>query len=298
MTLCLTWKNGNEIFFASDSRLTNNHNEVMTDDASKIFKIDVKIFGPTPADMPNAKEPIIHQTSFGICFSGSYLNGSIIADTIEEILSNVQGSEQYSDFKIERLFNIAFSIYKQISTQLMKVHRQYGLSKVLIGGYCPISSEFALNLFKPINDEITGMVSFENESINLEDNIPYFIGDQNAIKYAQELIPNIKNHYTHFHLLREVMKNPDFLTVGGNIQAAKFRPKEFETYGIAENTIEETEQGPKIIDTYTFRGYSIDFNQDDIRDGNLNIRKKLFNPFQHERDENFRKIMKNHWGIE
>lgn len=298
MTLCLAWKQGNEIFFASDSRLTNNQNEIITDDASKIFKIDVKIYGSTPAEIPDAKEPLIHQTSFGMCFSGSYLNGSIIADTIEEILSNVQVSEQYSDFKIERLFCIAFSIYKQISTQLMEVHRHFGLSKVLIGGYCPITYEFSLNLFKHINDELTGMVSFENESISLIDDIPYFIGDQNAITYAQELIPNIQNNYTQFHLLREVMKNPNYLTVGGNIQAAKFRPTKFETYGIAECSIEETEQGPQIKDTYTFRGFSIDFNQDALHDGNLSIRKKLFNPFQHERDEKFRIIMRDHWGVE
>jgi hypothetical protein len=72
MTLCLAWKQNNEYYFASDSRLSND-GSIISDDANKIFNIKVEISGPVPSDTPMAEAPIVHQSSFGLCFAGSFL---------------------------------------------------------------------------------------------------------------------------------------------------------------------------------------------------------------------------------
>lgn len=296
MTLCLAWKQGNEVFIASDSRLSN-YNGIVSDDASKIFKIEVKIYGPMPANQKNATEPLLIQTTYGMCFSGSYLNGSTIADTIEEVLSNIQGSPERSDFSIEALIDIAFSIYKQVSNQLMAIHNQFGLSTVLIGGYCPLNSEFGLFRFKASQANPNEPIVFENLKINLEEEGIYYIGDQTAIERSIELSKNLEENYTYFHVLREIIRDNNFRSVGGNIQAAKFHPTSFETFGIAEHSVAETEAGPQIVDKYTFRGFALDLDQEAVEKYNLIIKKKMFNPFQHERDEQFKRIMRDHWGV-
>jgi len=298
MTLCLAWKQGNEIFFTSDSRLTDPNYAIVTNDATKIFKIDVRIFGPSSADNPGMPDPLLHETTFGMCFSGSFLNGSIIVDTIEEVLSNIQGSPQYSDFSINNLIDIALSIYRQISIQLMGIHRQYGLSTVLIGGYCPINNDFHLYQFKSRQETPNSEILFEKNEINFDEANPYMIGDQTAQNMAANLFGSVAGNYTYFHLMREIIRNQEVPTVGGNIQAGKFNSTEFKTYGIAECEIEHTEHGPQIKDKYKFRGHSIDFSEEALSQGNISIRKNLFNPFQHERDEHFADIMKNHWGVD
>ncbi len=110
MTLCLAWKQNSGIYFASDSRLMTNGRSVLTDNATKIFKIDVEVRGVSP------NEELIHRTNFGLCFAGSYLNGSIIADFISG------DSVEYTSQSLFRLFNREFSqiiavvIYKSVST--------------------------------------------------------------------------------------------------------------------------------------------------------------------------------------
>ncbi|CAI2768166.1 hypothetical protein [Flavobacterium collinsii] len=294
MTLCIAWIKEREIFLVSDSRLSNNGG-IVTDEASKIFKIDVKIFGPNPEGR-TVQTPLIHQTTFGMCFCGSYLNGSTIADTFEEVLSNIQASAQVSDFSLEALIKIAFSIYKQVSTQLIAIHRNFGISTVLIGGYCPVTAEFGLYEFKAEQPAGEIQLNFAMNPIDFEKANPYYIGDSRAIDAAQALSGNIDDTFTHFHIIRTIIQDGQYNTVGGNIQAAKFYPHTFETYGIAQYSIEQEPMGPQIKDTYTFRGFSLDLEEESIIEANLLVKKKMFNPFQHERDEMFRDIMQNHWG--
>lgn len=292
MTLCLAWKQRGDIYFASDSRLTEADKSVVTDDATKIFKVGVEIFGPVPSETPDEPEELIHQTTFGICFAGSYLNGSILADTIEEVLSNIQASP-YSDISIENLSDIAFAIYKQVSAQLMQIHREKGLSKVLIGGYCPTKKEFKLYQFSP-KDLISGQaLEFEKQEITLT-NKPVFIGDSSAIKKAEELLEKVSKDYTYFHLLREIIQDETIKTVGGNIQCGLFRHSNFKTYGIIEYSLYENEyKRQQVKDDYKFRGLSLNFDDNELRKGDINIHKTFFNPFESERQMFFKQILEN-----
>lgn len=288
MTLCLAWKQGQEVFFASDSRLTDGDQSTITDGATKIFKIGVEIYGATPAEIPNAQEELLHRTNFGLCFAGSYLNGSLLSDTIEEVLSNIQGAPTISDFSIDNLSDIAFVIYKQVSKQLMEIKREKGASEVLLGGYCPVDNNFKLYKFFPTMKD--GVIDFTKENVTVNGNI-IFIGDTNAKNKATELLSNISRQYSHFHLLRDIIKDSNFPTVGGNIQAGLFRPSNFKTYGIAEYSTFEDQYGMlQVKDSYKFRGLSLDFDDNELRKGDVIIKKMFFNPFESEREEFYQQV--------
>jgi hypothetical protein len=309
MTLCLVWQIRDEIFFLSDSRLTGGEKSVVSNDATKIFKVDVKIYLPlqhedkTPFDEPtiDTSEPPLHyQSTFGLCFTGSYMNGSLFADTIEEVLSNIQicslddTSPIRSDYSIDNLSKLAFDIYQQVSRQLMQTNGSNGLSEILFGGYCPMNKCFKLYRFypKPIISNET--LQFDCEQINLEElnGKLFFLGDKDAKAKAATLMAKISKNYTCFHLLREVINDASVPTVGGNMQAGRFRFNEFKTMEIAENSMTEDEHGRHHVKTdLKFRGISI--NIDDIeRNGNIIIIKNGFAPFEQERDELFKDVNK------
>jgi hypothetical protein len=293
MTLCLAWKQGQEIYFASDSRLTDTHKSVLTNDATKIFKVSVEIYGPVRSEEPNIPEPLLHQTTFGLCFTGSYLNGSLLADTIEEVLSNLQGTPDHSDFSIENLSDIAFAIYKQVSRQLTEIHRENGLTEVLFGGYCPVSNDFKLYKFYPKRIVAGETLDFEKYEVNINGQT-ILIGDASAKEKANDLINNLNRQYSHFHIIRDIIKDTEIPTVGGNIQAGLFRPSKFKTYGIVEYSTFEDEFGMlQVKDSYKFRGLSLDFDDNELRRGHINIKKTFFNPFEHEREEFFNQVFKS-----
>ncbi|MDQ1855626.1 hypothetical protein [Chryseobacterium sp. WLY505] len=291
MTLCLAWKQEQEIYFASDSRLTNPDKSKITDDATKIFKIGVEIYDAISSETPNAQEELLHRTNFGLCFTGSYLNGSLLADTIEEVLSNLQGSPQISDFSIDNLSDIAFAIYKQVSRQLTTINREKGVSEVLLGGYCPINKNFKLYKFSPDIQE--GLLDFTKETVDI-DKSPYFIGDITAKSRAEELVLKIDEKYSQFHLLREIITDNNIPTVGGNIQIGAFRSNNFKTHGIIEYSSFKNEHGLlEVKDNFKFRGLSLDFNDNELRKGNINIKKAFLNPFKNERDLLFKQVLES-----
>lgn len=261
MTLCLAWKMGEEVVFASDSRLKNSE-ITASNSATKIFSIDVRIIGASNNEDKNQSESLLYQSKFGMCFTGSYINGNLLADTISEVLNNVLGSPEISDFSMKNLTDIAFDIYKEISIRQIEIHKKEGASEVLIGGYCPVSCEFQLYRFFPSTfDNIQGF-SFCNETIDINLN-PYLIGDREAKEKAELLLLREKENkkYTPFHLLRDVINDSTISTVRGNIQAGLFSNQGFKTCDIAEYEEDYNVWGyPCINQKYSYRGHSLGLN--------------------------------------
>jgi len=286
MTLCLAWKQGNSINFASDSRLTNPDKTVLTNYASKIFKINVEIYKDLPEVFSGKPEKSIYQATYGLCFCGSYINGSVLADTIENFLSNILIGQQ-SDISIDNLSNIAFAIYKQVTKQLIEINRSKGLSEVLFGGYCLKTNNFKLYKFSPKEYVSAQPLKFEKEEIIL-DNQTILIGDTEAKQIAEELLNKINDDYTRYHVLKEIIQDPTLPTVGGNIQVGHFKPYRFKTHGISEPVIIlDTNGNLKVGDIYTLSGLVLDIGNtnSELFSGNIHTYEAFFCPFQKEKSE-------------
>lgn len=275
MTLCIAWKQHERVYFASDSRLTNPDKTIITNYATKIFKIKVAGIGPSPDEAP------IFSTDFGLCFTGSYLNGSLIADTISEVLSNLQVTP-YSDYSIDNLSEIAFVVYKNVSVQLMELNREKGLAKALLGGLCPFANIFKLYEFAP-NPSYTGsQMEFIKTEIIIAENSA-FLGDNDAQCAATDLREKLSKTYSYFHILRDIINNAEISTVGGQIQVGVFEENTFRTSGIAEYALHKDEYGfHSVNNKLTFRGIDFGFIDSELRIGNINVVKTFFDPFELE----------------
>ena len=283
MTLCLAWKRGHSISFASDSRLSSADGSVTTDIATKIFKLNVKIYSVE-------KKELLHDLQYGLCFCGSYLNGSLLADTISEILSALEIKEADA-IDAETIIQIAFEIYKDVSTHLMAIHGKYGLANVIIGGQCPKNKEFKIFQFTwAYKADGTGIDFILKEEIFEEPII--FIGDSNAVELAMQLKDKISYNkaplYTEYHLLRDIINNTDVKGVGGEIQTGHFVNGNFKTFGIVDYEIFPLPGNDNlhwVKGVYTFRGIHISRALDNLKNVTVRTGKVFMAPFTDKEKE-------------
>lgn len=87
MTLCVAWKVGNKVFFASDSRISNG--EKYSDYGIKIIPVPVTIFCPS-AEGKNAE--IAFQATYGMCFAGSFVGAYVVREFLVIALQKLQYS--------------------------------------------------------------------------------------------------------------------------------------------------------------------------------------------------------------
>ncbi|KAA6437083.1 hypothetical protein FEM33_20425 [Dyadobacter flavalbus] len=264
MTLCLAWKNNNNLSLMSDSRLTGP-NGVITDNANKVFTIKITV---------SKNNDVVFDSAYGMCFAGSYLNGSNLANTIAELTSEIK---IYNDeiINFDGISEISFILYEYISKHLVGINRERGVSEVFFTGVCPETGEINLSKFySKIGEE--GILEFQRENIELDNNQFIYLGDSNAIEMAEQLKAKIKHSYTEFHLLDEIIKNENISTVGGCIQYGCIVADKFRTYGIVDyelyipqNETETYKENYRVIDKFSFR--SIPFNWEDSKLSKLKI---------------------------
>lgn len=286
MTLCLAWRKGKEVFYASDSRLTEQYQNRqdgsieynrLTDIAIKIMKINVKIDGPITCEgNSEIPSPKLYNSTYGVCYCGGQMMANLIANTLDEVLSSLQ-CFQLTNINIEKIADIAFKIYKTVTTEVLRDYQDPNATcKMLFSGHCPQTGTFKSYCFS--YDCKKNECKFE--IIDLKET-PYYIGDSIAIDKAHELESNLSDVYTPIHLLRDIIKDPDYETVGGGIQIGRFSNKDFETLGITYATREYDEyNNPNLEDHYVYRG--IQFNLKDF-DG-INITKMFLLAFEKERN--------------
>lgn len=272
MTLCLAWKVNNEINLLSDSRLTKEE-KILTNNANKIYSIYVNAYKGT---LESRKE--IYSAKYGLCFAGSYLNGSLLADTISELTTEIF-VEDVTDLNFDLINEIAFFVYENVSRHLMEINRFDTFSEVFFTGTNPIDGQTELSKFSFIIDD--NKVTFLNEKIQLKNNHIFYLGNSKAIELAQSLEHKINQTFTHFHLLSKIITDNNILEVGGCIQYGCLLNGNFRTYGIVDFDYYKLEDINVFLtkNTYSFRGLPMNLEDTKIKNLNCRINKVYMSPF-------------------
>ncbi|MDO6435749.1 hypothetical protein Q4E93_34360 [Flavitalea sp. BT771] len=254
MTLCLAWGRNGEISLASDSRLTDPQGNVSTDIATKIFTIGVKIFASN-------RRQVLFNHSYGMCFAGSYVNGSIVADTMSELLSSLVFTDN-GPVDADTIAQIAYGIYQDVCKHLMEINRHRGLSDIWLAGHCPQTGRNRLFKFSwELNEQKDGIhFHYVEEDIG---NQLLFLGDQVAIARAMELSQQIKfergiftSGYTEYHLLQNIIEDNKIPTVGGSMQTGHILGNSFKQFGMVDYELWDipNTNAKWVRDVATFRG--------------------------------------------
>ncbi len=280
MTLCIAWKRNNQIYLASDSRVTKKVGDeyyTTSDAAPKVYSIPLRIYGI-------GEDNLLYDKDWGFCLAGGYINGSGYANTLSEILSNLQIAPEVSDVSYTNILAIAFKIYEQISIDLVQSGNKEALAKVLITGICPLNEQ-TIFLYE-FGYKLTSQgVDYYSNGVNLDEQY-HCIGDQDAIDYFQQNIV-IQQNGNVFQILKDVCKNPDLKTVGGNLQTGILRsgdPKHFSLYGFFESELEFDDPFWTVSDKWNFRSIEL---KPELFEGDIHIRKSFLTPFEDIRNALF-----------
>jgi hypothetical protein len=278
MTLCIAWTRQGEISFASDSRLTDGYGHVITDIATKIFTIRVNI---TTKD----RRTLLFNLNYGMCFTGSYLNGSILADTISELLSSLM-MDREQKIGADVIAQIALEIYKDVSIHLMNKNGIGGLSEMWLAGFCPKESRNRLFKFSWAYGIGNVGIDFTMKEELLEDPI-IFLGNSNATSFANQNKYKIdfSKGYTEYHLLQEIIDLRDIHTVGGAIQTGHLLNGNFSLFGMVDYEITNLSNSTLyfVKQVYTFRGIPLVRAIESVEGVSINTSKISMAPFTEKR---------------
>lgn len=275
MTLCLAWKNGDRIRFASDSRISFDDDQY-SDVGIKVMEVSVKIDNPIPYE--TGIVTTAYNYKLGMCFAGSTTNAYLIKETINDVLQRLQFTPFCEDFSLRGICRV---IEKFVASTSGALRDGLGMDpniEFLIGGFCPENQRVMVYKFELIDchDHYEIMV---DEVLDDEDD---YISLGSGTTRAEEIIleRGIASENTLFKVLREVCQDEDIPDVGGLLQYGHFENDgNFKVFGVADYRIKEDDLLEYI---YVYRGTLLYREEFEIDERNLHIAQKFIMPFEDE----------------
>jgi len=228
MTLCIAWRDSENLHLASDSRITFQK-ELFIDVGIKTFEIPLKIFAP----FNNEKEtnPPILDTNIGICFAGSLSGTFIIKDTLIEFLKHLQYIPGITEVSLENICEIVRKLHENIIHSIRGVLDKKSNTHFFLTGYCP--NKKRIECYKFTGDIST--TTTKSTYIKILEKPGFELLGTGESK-ARELIDNGETNM--LKVLQKVINDPYFDTVGGSLQYGFISLNEinFEIFGVQYTT--------------------------------------------------------------
>jgi hypothetical protein len=274
MTLCIAWKNGNEIKFASDSRISTDDDHY-ADIAIKIMEVPLKINNPTPVE--TGIEETIYNYKLGMCYCGDTLNALLIKETIFETLQKLQLIPGYGDFSLEAVCRTISKFFENTSDQLRNGADWDPEVEFLIGGFCPRNKEIVVYKLELV-DYHDHYEVLCNEVLTEEDD--FIILGTGASK-AEEIITdsNIPIGNKFINVLRDVCHDETEPSVGGYLQYGHFENLNFEILGVQDYAIDDKDD---IEFLNTYRGTLLYKGKFEHNYSDFHIAATFITPFEDE----------------
>jgi hypothetical protein len=212
MSLCVAWKWQTKYCLATDSRIAGLGTE-SCDFGIKLLQLPFRVFTPEY----NGKVEIIHESTLGLAFSGSYLSGFLTKERVAEVLFNLQFLGNKDDLTFDKIVNV-ISITFRHSMQALRSADMLWDTELLLIGTCPSSGcPKAYHVF-PNNEGNTNAIEvltksdFDYLAIGTGSNYYQMLMDA-----ALEDGP-IRVHFKALELVRNTIQQTAEITVGGDVQ--------------------------------------------------------------------------------
>lgn len=243
MTLCIVWRDGQNIKFCSDSRLSFGC--VTTSDFGiKIVRMPFRIFSPNDE---SGKRDLIVTGDLGLCFAGSAIGALMTKDALSELVSNLQAVPGFHDTGMDGIADFVKRGFEAVSKEVSSAMFEKGQTKIVFAGYCECQKR--LRAFSMERDR-DNQFSFEEILKDCAGHEIFGSGSAAAIKL---LGGDPMSEKVAIRILQSVIDDDNVKDVGGNIQYGRFNGKEFQPYGVA-----------RIGDTVHYWRGPLDFNGPDF----------------------------------
>ncbi len=292
MTLCIAWKGGGTINFASDSRLTIKTSKVehgklktivnYSDVGIKVFSIPVKIYSAYSSE--SQQRTLDYDHTIGLCFAGYTTNAYVVKETIFEILQQLQYSP-YTNFSMAGICKMIAKFYSHTSQKLCEFLAKDGIAEFFIAGFCPMENK--IRTFKFFLDTSTHPIQGRFLEILTTSDVE-FLGS--GFGRASNIHANAPKQ-SIFKVLKQVIDEDSTPDVGGNIQYGSFHENHnFEISGVEDYTLDKNGfLKPKLL----LRGTQL-YENDIISDyDDFVISYSFIRPFQSEINKHLNRTINN-----
>jgi len=224
MTLCIVWRDGSNIKFVSDSRISVS-SMATSDIGIKVVRIPFNIYGP---DVPGDRLPPISCGDLGMAFSGSALGVLMVKEALAELLFSMQAIPVFrNDYGMDAIKDFVFRAYEVISRDLCKTICERGCTSFVFAGFCATQNK--LRAFRMKTDEQNQRQ--ESELLINDGEMEIFGSGATA---ARKLMPNGAREREIIGVLQAVIDDASVPSVGGNIQYGSFVGSKFQPAGVAK----------------------------------------------------------------
>lgn len=225
MTLCVVWRENDQVHFASDSRLTIATNSY-ADVGIKVLSLPYNIYSPT--DDSSGARTLDVSGELGMCFAGSAVNSIFVKESIAEVLKELQYAPGYSNISMDGLSQLVFNAYRLISQKVCSTSiGGKGRAALVIAGWC-VEKKCVRSFIMETND-------------NNEHSCTEILTSSNQYKLigsgqskAQALLPASPTNIDYLKALKAVIDDSSEDSVGGSIQYGRFQGNRFKISGIIE----------------------------------------------------------------
>jgi len=223
MTLCIVWREGLNIKFAPDSRLSFG-TAGTSDFGIKVVRIRFNIYGP---DEPGGAKPLISSGDLGMAFAGAASGALMVKEALAEVLFGMQAVPTFHDYGMDGIADFVFRAYTVISKDLCTTLLEKGRTCIVFGGYCAVQKK--LRAFRIETDAQNQR--HKSEVLTDYTGMEIFGSGEDA---ARKLMPPEAKEPDIIRVLQAVIDDPDVASVGGNIQYGSFFGSRFQPYGVAK----------------------------------------------------------------
>jgi len=224
MTLCIVWREGENIKFCSDSRISFG-DHTTSDFGIKIVRMPFRIFDPNDE---SGNQKLIATGDLGLCFAGSALGALMTKDALSELVSNLQAVPNFHDIGMDGIADFVKRAFEVISKAVSLALWERGQTKIVFAGYCAKQKRHrAFEMERNAKNEF----QFD-EILKLPTDHLFFGSGSKEAKLRDDV-----KHMTDkaaMEILQAVIDDPAVKGVGGNIQYGRFNGKQFQPYGVAK----------------------------------------------------------------
>lgn len=227
MTAITIWRNDEipnhpSLWVTADSRVTSQQGSVLVEDAAKVLSLPVVCRAP---DQNGFFTNVYHSHSFGYCFAGSTLIGQNAYLGLVPLLSNLVSPQRY----LPSLSDVATHMLSYLRKAFDDFKVRAGSSAMFeaaLLGHCPSSGSLGVFHFRPEMAEGVFEVVLTSYT-DLQDGDFVYLGDERenvtgaiAVARAKPTDPGRPKSRSPRYVIQDFIDDPDFETIGGDIQLA------------------------------------------------------------------------------
>lgn len=247
MTLCLAWRFGHNVAFATDSIVGTSLGREF-DVAIKLFAIPVLVRGST--DAVSGRSNVVYSRTIALsCSAENAAVATVFKDAFASICSNLQRLDERPNLPFREIVEVAVRIYEKVGAKARAGYEIKSLPDVLMGGWCDEQKRVRVfKLVAPREDTDTPIISERLLAPG-----PYdfqAIGSGTDAYCSLAVARRAEDGVSPLKMLRwfkEMIDSKKVESVGGTIQYGEFMEGDFRIRGIVYPPANETSRGARFI---------------------------------------------------